>query len=290
MSVPQYWQVNNPIRDPIILENPDGTFVTGKVQANFTIKLSKNGTGNQSTTGISITETDAVNNPGQYEVAVSTSGFVAAQGIYTLTVTLTASPTFTFEQTFVVNNTGTSGGSGAAFTATASNGRVTDGSSALSGAAIIITDGTGAVLTTTTTNASGLWGPVYFTANGTYTVTAQLSGYASGSATITVTGAPTTATLSPATDMVLTATTVNPLSASELWAYFTRQARDIGGSKAFTERTQGVQDAIDMLCKAHKFSWLLRPAWLTLNGAINFSVSFTNGLATADGAEGSGWS
>jgi hypothetical protein len=275
MSVPQYFQVNRTIRDPIIIQNPDGTFATGLVQANFTVKLSSNGSGHQSTTGIAITEVDATNNPGQYDVVIDgTTGFAATQGTYTLAVTLTALPQFTYEQTYVVNNTGSSLG-GAFFTATAGNGRVVSLSTGLpiAGAAVVVSTGS-TVLGYLLTNALGLWGPVYFPSTGTYLVTVQIAGYVTLTATITVAG--TTATLTPASDLSLTTSAIVIMSAAEMWAYFTRQARDVSGTKSVTERTQGVQDAIDMVMKAHKWSWLLRRAYLQINGYLTMTVQLTN--------------
>lgn len=280
MSSPVYVQRGATFRDTFVYQNSDGTFVTGLTQAAFTIKCSLNGA-NRANTGITIAEVSAGSNPGEYALVLDgATGPAAANGSYTVTVTRTSDPRRTWEQTYIVNLGGTSATSGVAFTATVSNGRAMSGGSPLASATVVITSG-GTVFATMTTDASGLWGPVYFVADGTYGVTIQKSGYASATGSITVSSGATSAA-GPGTDLTLTASTTNPLSASELWAYFTRMARDVSGGKADIERKQGVQDALDMVAKERQWRWLLRRGYLTFNASVNTSGTF-NGTAVVTG-------
>lgn len=273
MSNLVYHRTGITLRDAFIYQNADGTFNTGRVQADFTIRLSKDGVGNQATTGVTITEVDASNNPGEYAVAVATSGFVATSGAYVLVITRTAAPAFTYEQEYIVNITGSYTTTPPSFTATASNGRVMAGAVPISGATIYLTLG-GVFYTQTTTDASGLWGPVYLS-DGTFTVRAQASGYAQSTATITVSGASVTG---PLADIALTVgSTVNPMSAAQLWAYARRMAVDITGSKADAIVKAAVNDALDMVSSARLWPHLLRTAMLPLR------APYSTGTITVSG-------
>lgn len=279
MSSPVPVTVGFAFRDSFVYQKADATFQTGLTQASFTLRFSKDGVGNRSTTGITITEVDATNNPGEYAILFASTVFASA-GEYVLTITHTATPAYTWEQVFTATTTGLPTSAGVAFTAVAGNGRVYDGSSAVQNATVIITSGS-TVYAVFTSSATGVWGPVYFSADGTYSVTAQKAGYTSATGTITVSGGATIAT-GPGTDLTLVASSaVNPLSASELWAYFSRQARDASGPKADIERKQGVRDALDMLCKERPWGFLLKRAQLQLNPGSTVALSFTVGSATA---------
>lgn len=276
MSVPVYHRKGSTLRDAIIYQNGDGTFNTGRVQGDFTLKLSKDGTGNQSTSGVTITEVSAANNPGEYEVEVASSAFVAANGTYVLVITRTSDPSFTWEQVYIVNDTGTSTSTPASFTATASDGRVMSSGSPVSGATVYLTL-SGTFITQTTTDASGLWGPVYL-GDGTYTVRVQKSGYEQATATITVSGGSVTG---PGSDINLTLGAVaNPLSAGQLWAYARRMAVDLTGSKADTIIKGAVNDALDMVSSEQSWPWLLRSSTLDLRGYYSTgTITITNGSA-----------
>jgi len=281
MSTPVYVQRGATFRDTFVYQNPDGTFVTGLTQAAFTIRCSLNGA-NRANTGITITEVNAGSNPGEYALVLDgTTGPASAIGSYTVTVTRTSDPRRTWEQTYVVNLGGASSTSGIAFTATAANGRAMFSGSPLANATVVITTPSGAVHATTSTDSLGLWGPVYFVADGTYGVTIQRSGYTSATSTIVVSGGASAIT-GPGADLTLAAATVNPLSASELWAHFTRAARDVSGGKADIERKQGVQDALDMLSKARTWRWLLRRGFITFNASVSTTGTF-NGTAVITG-------
>jgi len=277
MSSPIYAARGVTWRDFFLHLDAAGAGVIGKTSSDYTIRLAKNGA-NQAIAGLTLTEVSAANNPGLYAVSVDAgAGFVAADGTYSLSIAYTADLTKTWEQTVVVNTDGLPATSGVSFTASASNGRAMSGASPLALATVIITSGS-TIVAVLTTDALGVWGPVYFTADGTYGVTVQASGYSSATGTITISGGATIAT-GPGIDLTLTATTNNPLAASELWAYFTRQARDVSGNKASTERQQGVQDALEMLAKEGQWNWLLRRGYLALKGAVSYTATLTNGSA-----------
>lgn len=277
MSSPVYHRTGLAWRDAFIYLNADGTFNTGRVQGDFTIKLSAAGVGNQSTTGITITEVDSTHNPGEYTVAAATTAFPATDGVYTLVITRTSDPLFTWEQVIVVNSTGTYIATPASFTASSGNGRVTDGSSGIAGATVYITLGS-TFVGQLTTDANGDWGPIYLT-TGTFTARAQASGYIQGSATIIVAGATVTG---PGTDIALVAgSTTDLLSAAQLWAYARRQATDLTGTKADTIIKAAVNDALDMVSSQRDWPHLLRTGYLSLQTPYSTgAIDLTNADAT----------
>lgn len=276
-------KVGRTINEKFICVDGSNTAYTGKVQGDFTIKISNGSTGNISTTGLTITEVSAANDPGHYAIQVSGStGFQATTtGEYTLEIYLTADPSTRVAITFLVTSNGDfEGSSGAAsFTATASNGRVTDGASALSGATVRIRSSINVIYIQTTTDASGLWGPVYFDTAGTYTIDVQKSGYtASSASTITVVGA--VATLSPAADIAISAASSGSgLTASDLWAYARRMARNRNGTQSDTEIKQAVNDALDMVAMEAEWPWLYTDrGTFSMDGAYTTgTVAFVNG-------------
>lgn len=269
-------KVGRTINEKFICVDASNAAYTGKVQADFTVKISNGTTGNVSTTGLTITEVSAANDPGHYAVTIlGTTGFQATTtGEYTVEIYLTADTGTRVAMTFLVTSNGDfDGTSGAAsFTATASNGRITDGTSALSGASVRIRTSANVIYALLTTDSSGLWGPVYLDTNGTYTVDVQKSGYAASSSyTITVSG--TTATLSPASDIVISvATSGTGLTASDLWAYARRMSRNKTGTQADTEIKQAVNDALDMLSMDAEWPWLY-----TDRGTFSLDGAYTTG-------------
>jgi hypothetical protein len=258
--------------------------VTGKVQANFTVKLSKNGVGNQSTTGITITEIDSTNNAGLYGIAVSgTTGFASATGEYTLTIYDTANPQYAWESTYVVTSDGNATGTvgNASFTATSGNGRITDGINPLTGATVYIKDTNGILLTSLTTNSSGIWGPVYLSQTGTYTGIAQLAAYSTVTFSITVSGSTATG---PLADVALSAvSTSSTITLSSLMSYGRRMVKDAVGTKADTDLKSAINDALFMLAREKHWPWFERQSTIRLYAPFESttgSVVFTNGSAT----------
>jgi voltage-gated potassium channel Kch len=253
--------------------------ITGKVQGDFTIKISRGTTGSIATTGFTITEVDATNNPGQYDVQCNGStGFPATAGKYLITLRLASDDAYTYEQTVLVTSDGDfSGTSGAAsFTATANDGRITDGTNPLTGATVRLRNSSNTIVAQLTTNASGLWGPVYLDA--TVTIDAQKSGYSvNNSNSITVVGATATG---PATDVALTAvTSSSSVLNSDLLAYARVQARNVTGSQADSVLQQAVNNAIWWIATA-KF-WNYYKTY----GDFTFREPYSTGtLAIANGS------
>lgn len=284
-----YFKVGTTLKDEFWYRSKS-TFlgVSGKVQANFTIKLSKNGVGNQSTTGVTITEVDSVNNVGLYAISVSgTTGFAAATGEYTLTIFDTSSPEYAWETTYVITSDGTGEGTlgGASFTATAANGRITDGTSALSGATVYIRDSAGSLYASVTTTAAGLWGPVYFNKDDTWTGYAQKAGYSVVSFTVTSSGATATG---PGADVALTAvSTGSGLTLGELMSYGRRMVRDAVGTKADTDLKSAINDALSVIARERKWPWYERQGTFTLNAKyITGTLTVTQASATVTLAGG----
>lgn len=271
-----YHQTGNALRDSFIFLLTSGSFQTGKVQADFTIQISKNGVGNQATTGVSITEVSAANNPGEYTVACTPASFVGADGVYTVKIFYTADPSYCWEQVYVIAQNLIYTGASASFTATAGDGRITDGVNPILGATVYITSGS-TFVTQVTTTAAGTWGPIYLT-DGSYNIRAQAAGYTQGTGTITVTGLTATG---PGADIALSVgVTTNPLSAAQLWAYARRQAVDLTGTKADAIIKGAVNDALDMVSSERLWPHLLRKGYLALHGSYSTgTITITNGSA-----------
>ncbi len=246
--------------------------VTGVSPSAFTIQIEKNGVGSQATTGVVITEIDAVNNPGEYAVTCSgASSFLAATGSYDLVVFVTATVTARWLMSVRVTSDGTGAGSwgDASFTAVASNGRITiGGGTPLAGATVRILNGS-VLYVQTVSDASGLWGPVYFNVNGTYTIQVQKSGYTLATGTITVSSMIATG---PGADIALAASsTATSVTATSLWQYAKRMMKDAVGAKADQEAKEIVDDALSQIATSRKWPYL------ETVGAISVSAAYTTG-------------
>lgn len=277
-----YWKVGTTYRDTIVYLS-GGAAVTGLTSAAFTFELSKNGTGNQSTTGVTLTEVDAVNNAGEYVIEVNGStGFVASTGFYDLVVYRTAIPTDRWTIPIRVTADGTGGTSSAttaAWVPTASDGRVTDGSSPLEDATIFFKTSAGKLVTSVTTNASGLHDTVYLTESVTAFV--QKSGYTQTSYSITVSGGTATGPGADATISAIVSST--SMTASEMWSYAKRVARNVSGALTDQIVKELVNDALDDVSKSAYWSWYLTLSSepLELNGAYSTgTIAVTDGGAT----------
>ncbi len=247
MSTPFPVKVGSAYRDRFFLKDPvTSAPTTGKVQADFTIEVSRGTTGNVSTTGIVITEIDSTNNAGWYDITASGStGFPASTtGCYNVQVELTADADRNrFEQTVLVTSDGAFAGTvgAASFTATANDGRITDGTNPLSGATVRIRNSLNTIIAQLESNSSGLWGPVYLDA--TVTIDAQKSGYSvNNSNQITVVGSTATG---PATDIALASvTSSSTVLNSDLLAYARVQSRNATGTQSDSVLQQAVNNAI----------------------------------------------
>jgi hypothetical protein len=279
MGLPVYVRQNQAVTDYFTYLSA-GVPVTGKTNASFTRQLAYNGIGNQSTAGITIAEVDATNNPGLYSITMPSSIF-ANTGDFDLLFFDTGSTTFRWEQQWRCTSDGTGAGTlgAVSFTAVTANGRVTDGSSPISGATVTIRTATGLTWATLITDASGLWGPVYFTSNsGSYGIYVNKSGYAQASATLT---AGVSTVTGPGADIVAAiATSTSGQTFADLLAYARRMGRDVTGTKADTELKQAVNEALEVLAKSHHWPRFLTIGQISLNAAQSITVSLTTGSST----------
>lgn len=253
------------------------------LDAAFTKEVDKDGV-NVSNAGITVTYIGGQ----RYSISVSgTAGPPAAAGQYNVTVYVTASPNDRWTAIYRVTNDGTPAGTtgSASFTATASDGRVTDGASPLAGATVYINRPSGGGLyAALTSDASGLWGPVYFDGNGTWPITVQRSGYTIAGGNITVSGATATG---PGTDLALSAAASTGYTLSSQLAYARRMYRDRTGNKTDTELTQAVNDAALLLCSEHAWPWYHTVGRINIVATYSTgTVTLTNGSATVTLAGG----
>lgn len=237
--------------------------VTGQ-SANLTLLLSKDSATVVSNTGVTITEVSAGSRPGLYCILANpTTSFVATTGTYTGTIQWTTNGLYAGAKTYRVTSNGApSGTTGtASFTATANDGRVTDGTSALANATIYVTTAAGAPYDQQTSSATGVWGPVFFNTDGVYTFYVYLAGYASTSGTITVSGS---AAVGPLQDMALTAIgSGSGMTLLDLKTYGRFQIRGNIGTAADTMLAYAANNAVQDISRAHKWSWYAQDGMLT---------------------------
>ncbi len=230
------------------MKDPDTSApVTGKVQGDFTLRVTRGTTGNLATTGITITEISAANDPGWYDVVTNaaTSFTSTTAGCYNLSVELTSDPDLNrFEQTILVTANGDyDGTSGTArFTATAADGRIYDGAAGIQNATVRILTSANVTIAELTTDVSGLWGPIFLDP-GTYTIVAQKNGYTvDNSHLITVAGSVATG---PLVDITLTAVSNgSSITNGDLLSYARVQARNATGAQADETLQQAVNNAL----------------------------------------------
>jgi len=286
MGLPVYIRQNQAVTDYFTYLNA-GAPVTGKTNASFTRQLAYNGVGNQSTTGIVFAEVDATNNPGLYSITMPASIF-ANTGDFDLLIFDSSATTFRWEQQWRCTSNGTGAGTQGAvsFTAVAANGRVTDGTNPINGATVTIRTAAGLTWATLTTDAAGLWGPVYFTSNtGTYGIYVTSSGYTQASSSLTVGVSTVTG---PGTDIVASvATATGGQTFADLLGYARRMGRDVTGTKADTELKQAVNEALEILAKSHHWPRFLTIGQISLNAAQTITVAVTQGSNTITLASGS---
>jgi len=266
-----------------VLDPTAGTKVTGLVAGNFTFTLSKNGA-NQAIAGNTFSEVSVGSNPGEYLITVSgVTGFPAATGYYVLTATRT-STNQVYRDEILVTESGAPGGTigTGVFTAVSGNGRITDGASALDGATVRIVRSSGTLYAQTASSATGVWGPVYFDADDTYTLVVQKSSYTVGARTITVSAGIATG---PGADIALTAaSSTSGVLASDLWAYARQVYLDRTGTKADLEIKQAVNDAITMVATAADWPWYHTYGRVTLQPVYSTgTISVTTGSAAVAG-------
>lgn len=266
-------------RDSIVVQN-GASFVTGLVNGDFTKQLSTATTGNVSTTGITVTEVDASNNPGVYDILIPASIF-SADGFYTLKLYRTADPTYSWSQLYEATPDGIPGSGGSlSFTATANDGRAEDdGGTPLEDVTVYLYNNAGFSISTTT-NASGLWGPIKFAPSfGTVNLLYQKSGYAANTATLTVGASSVTG---PGADIALTAVSNgSSITASELWSFARRMAHNKTGTQADTRIKNAVNDALDMLSMEMQSDFYIRRGYVQLQAPYTTgTIALTNGATS----------
>lgn len=274
-----YWKVGTTFRISWLYPNNATAMTTGKVAGDFILDIVKNGTGNQATTGCTFAEVSSATDPGSYEFACSGStSFISATGTYDIAVRDAADFTKLWGGQVTVTSDGTGAGTwgDASFTATVGDGRVVVGGVALDAATIYITNSAGVLYVKTTTNSSGVWGPVYFNTAGTYTVYAQKAGFSTTSGTITVVGSTATG---PGADLTIVASsTAGTLLASTFLGFIKRTNQDRSSSLADTEAIEILNDAVDMI--AMKRQW----DYYHTRGAIQARALYETGtVAIANG-------
>lgn len=278
----EYHKVGSTFRIKFQFPNGVASMTTGKVSGDFLLKIDKNGTGNQATTGCTFAEIDATNNPGMYEYSCSGStSFVSATGTYGIEVYLSADFTKVWSGSVTVTSDGTGAGSwgDASFTATAANGRVYDGALAVSGATLFITNSAGVLWVKTTSDSSGLWGPVYFNTNGTYTVNVQKSGYTTTSGTIVVTGSTATG---PGADLTIAvSSTSSSLLVSTLQGYVRRGMEDRTGTVSDTVILEVINEATELISMERQWEYYHTRGSVSLQAAYSTgTIAVTNGSTT----------
>jgi len=275
MSDDLYYKTGVLLGDDFFLSTSSTTSGTTGQAANFTSTLTKDGVGNQSVTGITITEVSSSTNPGLYHISCSaTTSFVATTGDYSLKITWDTDPVRAVEKTYRVNTsgdpTGTAGN--AFFTATSGDGRVTTNGVPLENATIYFQTPSSIPYVSLASDASGLWGPIHFPSNGTWPFEVQLAGYSLLSSSILVSGSTATG---PATDLALTAiSTASGMLTSSLKTYARYQVRGSVGTAADAKIMSAINDAASMISKARKWSYL------KTDGAFTFQAAYATGTIT----------
>ncbi len=257
-------------------------FDTGRISTDFTLDIVKNGTGNQATTGCAFSESDATNNPGEYLYTCSgLTSFLAATGQYAVTVYRATDRLRVWTANINVTSDGTGAGTwgDAVFTAVAGNGRVMDGASPLANAIVKIVNSSSVVVYQTLSDASGLWGPVYFNTNGTYTIYVQKAGYTSTSGTITVAALVATG---PGADLTITASsTAGSLLASTFLGFIKRTNQDRSSSLADTEAIEILNDAVDMIAMERQWDYFHTRGAVQARAQYDTgTIALTNGSTT----------
>jgi hypothetical protein len=271
-----YYKYGILLEDDIFLATSTATTgVTGQA-ANLELTLMRSGAG-IATTGVTFTEVlNTTTGLTLYHVSASaTTSFAATTGEVSAVVQWTSDRNYTFSKTYRLTSDGLPSGSAgtASFTATANDGRVTDGTTPLEGATIFFrTPGSLAPYITLTTDSSGLWGPIFFPSNGTWPFFIQLAGYSEQSSSILVSGSTATG---PAADIALTAIgSASGLLLSSLKTYARFQVRGNVGTAADAMIVSAINDALGELSRAFRWSWL------KTDGGIISREPFTDGTIT----------
>lgn len=274
----EYWKVGSTFDINFVYPGNSAAFTNGKVAGDFVLAISKNGTGGQATTGCTFAEISGSSGKYTYSCSGATS-WVAATGKYFLEVYDALDLTKVWAETTTITSDGTGAGTwgDASFTATAANGRVWDGAAAVEDATIRIVNSAGVLWAQTESNASGLWGPIYFNENGTYTVYVQKSGWTTTSGTITVVGSAATG---PGTDLTITqSATSSAFLVSTLLGYVRRAMQDRTGTLQDTVGLEVINEAAELISMERQWEWY------HTRGAVSLQPAYTTGtVAVLNGA------
>lgn len=275
MSDDLYYKVGVLLEDDIFLATSTATTgVTGQA-ANLELTLNRSGVG-IATTGVTFTEVlNTTTGLTLYHLSANaTTSFVATTGEVTAVVQWTTDRNYSFTKTYRITSNGLPPGTAgtASFTATANDGRVTNGTTALENATIYFNTPGGAPYATLETDASGLWGPIFFPSDGTWPFYVQLAGYSTQASSILVSGSTATG---PGADIALTAIgAASGLTLSSLKTYARYQARGNVGNTADAMIVSAINDALGELSRAFRWSWLKS------DGGIITSEPYATGTLT----------
>lgn len=261
-----YWRQGSRWRDYFVLLDNSGSPLTGEA-GNCTVSI-MDADGDVATTGVTVTETDSVDNPGVYEVEANPlTSFVGTIGQYVITVTNSTTGNIYKSILYVTSTTIPSMYiDGAIFTASASDGRVTDGTDPLEGVLVTLLNSSNVVVYQTETDSSGVWSSIL--EDGTYTISLSISGYARATGTLTMTGG----SGSVGSDLEMTIVSVGTLTASTLFSYTRRQMADHQGSRANAIIEESVNAALRVVSR----DFQTHPWWES-DGTLTLRAEYTTG-------------
>ena len=259
----------------------NGVGKTGLVNADFTKLLWRNGV-TAAVTGITISEVDATDFPGRYIAEVSgANGFVSGLGQFELLIhwsSQTSADGYVASVTVTTDGTGAGSWGGALFSATAGDGRVTDGVSALEGVPVYIFGSSGLLMYMVETDSNGLWS-LALPEDDTYGVYVQRGGYSVAEGTLVVSGG---VAAGPGVDLEITAlSTGTGYTLAELQAYTLRQWFDKSDAQAEEVSKEIVNAAIRYVATDRDWPWYNRTISVTLNPPYTEgTIAILNGTTT----------
>jgi hypothetical protein len=257
------------------------TGVTG-----WTIEISRDGA-NVANTGFAVAEVDAVNNEYLYRIT-ATAAALATRGAYNITVYETAAPANSWSWNIKVTNDGTLAGSDSAvsWTTESSDGRITDGASAISGATLSLYDSNNVLLEQASTDSAGL-ATLYPDDDATYNLVASAPGYVNERSVGTLIVSSQTVISTPGADFALSAaaTSSESITFAELIAYARRQKLNAASDQSTVEIKEAINEALFWLASEYPWPHLYEEYQITLYAPYETgTVSITSGSATVTGS------
>ena len=253
--------------------------------AAWTIEVARNGA-NRANTGFAVAEVDAVNNAGLYTITATAAG-VADLGVYDITAYDTATGLERFYFQVKVTNDGTMEGTAAniEWTSSSGDGRVTDGSAALSGAILRILNSSNVVEQEAETDASGL-ATVFLEDDSSYHVVASKNGYVNERVSSGLIVSSGTVISTPGADIVLTAasTSAETVSFAELIAYARRQKLNASSDQSTQEIKEAVNEALFWLAGEYPWPHLCEEYQITAYAPYSTgTIAISSGTASVIG-------